>query len=92
MKKRVTIDDVAEKAGVSRQTVSRAINGLNGISATTRDRVLEAVNYLGYRPSRLAQGMASQHTSTIGLVIGNITNPEHADMVRGLQDIAQAND
>ena len=90
MKKRVTIDDVAQQAGVSRQTVSRAINDLNGISVATRGRVLAAVDDLGYRPSRLAQGMASNHTLTIGLVVGSITNPTNAEIMRGLQDAALA--
>ena len=89
MKKRTTIDDVAREAGVSRQTVSRAMNGLDGISVHTRDRVLEAIDDLGYRPSRLARGMASNQSQTIGLIIGNITDPAHANVVRGLHDIAE---
>ena len=47
MKKRTTIDDVAREAGVSRQTVSRAINGMGGISADTRTRVMEMVDEMG---------------------------------------------
>ena len=90
MKKRVTIDDVAREAGVSRQTVSRAINGKHDISADTRARVLESIDLLGYRPSRIAQGMASSQTRTIGLIISDVTNPSHAEIVRGLQDKAQS--
>lgn len=92
MRKRTTIDDVAREAGVSRQTVSRAINGMDGISETTRERVMDTVNELGYRPSRLAQGMASNQTHTIGLVISNITNPAQAQVVRGIQDVAVRSD
>ena len=47
MKKRTTIDDVAREAGVSRQTVSRAINGMDGINAGTRERIMEMVDELG---------------------------------------------
>lgn len=89
MKKRTTIDDVAREAGVSRQTVSRAMNGMDGISVHTRDRVLETIDDLGYRPSRLARGMASSQSQTIGLIIGNITDPAHANVVRGLHDAAE---
>ncbi|MFK7804634.1 MAG: LacI family DNA-binding transcriptional regulator [Anaerolineae bacterium] len=89
MKKRTTIDDVAREAGVSRQTVSRAMNGMDGISVHTRDRVLETIDDLGYRPSRLARGMASSQSQTIGLIIGNITDPAHANVVRGLHDVAE---
>ncbi len=88
MNKRTTIDDVAQQAGVSRQTVSRAINGMTGISDATRSRVLGIVRELDYRPSRLAQGMASQRTQTMGLIVGSITHPGHADIMRGLQDVA----
>lgn len=90
MKKRITIDDVAREAGVSRQTVSRAINGKHDISAITRARVLKSVDQLGYRPSRIAQGMATNLTRTIGLIIGDVTNPAHSEIVRGLQDAAQS--
>ncbi len=89
MKKNITIDDVAKYAGVSRQTVSRAINNMNGISEKTRQRVLATIEELGYRPSRLARGMASNQSKTIGLVIGNILNPAHSEVIRGLETMAQ---
>ena len=89
MKKRPTINDIAREAGVSRQTVSRAINGMDGISANTRERVLKTVDALGFRPNRLAQGMANSQTHTIGLVIGNITNPAHAEVISAIHDCAQ---
>ncbi len=89
MKKNITIDDVAKYAGVSRQTVSRAINNMNGISKTTRTKVLAAIKELGYRPSRLARGMAGNQSLTIGLVIGNILNPAHSEVIRGLESVAQ---
>ena len=92
MKKRITIEDVAKAAGVSRQTVSRAINDKGEISAATKDRVMKAVQQLGYRPSRLAQGMVTQRTRTIGLLIGDITNPYFAEVARSVQDIAQKKD
>lgn len=90
MKKRTTIDDVAREVGVSRQTVSRAINGMDGISPNTRDRVMEMVSEMGYQPSRLARGMAGNSTQTIGLIIGNITNPSHAEIFQCLYNLADA--
>ncbi|MEM7335302.1 MAG: LacI family DNA-binding transcriptional regulator [Chloroflexota bacterium] len=91
MKRGPTIDDVAKEAGVSRQTVSRAINNMTGISATTRERIMTIVDELGYRPNRLAQGMASKRSLTIGLIITDVTNPAHANVSRGIQDCAQSN-
>ncbi|MET8212525.1 LacI family DNA-binding transcriptional regulator, partial [Streptomyces sp. NPDC005373] len=63
----VTIDDVARSAGVSRQTVSRAINDKPEIDPDTRARILEVAHRLGYRPNRHARGMAGSATTTLGL-------------------------
>jgi LacI family transcriptional regulator len=88
--RRVTIDDVAREAGVSRQTVSRAINHKRDISVETRERVLAVVQRLGFRPNRVAQSMITQRTYTIGMEVIDITNPVFAEMVRGAQDTAAA--
>lgn len=90
--KRVTIEDVASAAGVSRQTVSRAINNKDEISPTTRARVMDAVRDLGYLPNRLAQGMVTQRTRTIGLMVADIANPFYPELARGVQDVARAAD
>lgn len=85
-----TIEDVARHAGVSRQTVSRVINGRNWVSDEARERVLEAVRSLGYHRNALAGGLRSGRTNTIGLLISNIMNPLFAAEVRGVQDVADA--
>jgi LacI family transcriptional regulator len=89
MKKRVTIEDVARAAGVSRQTVSRAINSKGEISPATLRRVMDAVEALGYRPSGVARGLATQQTHTLGLVVPDITNPFFPEVARGVQDGAR---
>jgi len=75
MRRRVTIDDVAAAAGVSRQTVTRAMNDMAEISASTRTRVLEAARELHYRPSRHGRGLVKGDQPTIGLVVHDLTNP-----------------
>jgi LacI family transcriptional regulator len=90
MKQRITIEDVARAAGVSRQTVSRAINDKGEISPGTLKRVMDAVQALGYRPSGVARGLATRHTHTIGLVVPDITNPFFPEVARGVQDIARS--
>ena len=92
MKRRITIEDVAREAGVSRQTVSRAINNKGEISPTTRNRVMETVRALDYRPSRVARGLATRLTRTIGLVVPDITNPFFPEIARGVQDVARGED
>ena len=87
---RVSIADVAREAGVSRQTVSRALNNKGEISSATLQRVLEVIDRLDYRPSSIARGLATHHTRTIGLVVPDIANPFFADISRGADDSAQA--
>ncbi len=89
---RVTIEDVAREAGVSRQTVSRAINNKREIHPETRRRVLEVVRELGYRPNSIARGLKTDRTLTIGLVVPDIANPFFAEVVRGASEVAHADD
>src|ERR1043165_5463929 len=67
--KRITIRDVARSAGVSYQTVSRALNDKGEIDTSTKQRVLDTAKRLGYRPSRFARGLVRQDSGPAGLVI-----------------------
>ena len=87
---RVTISDVAREAGVSLMTVSRVINDKGEISPATRSHVLDVIERLGYRPSRIAQGLATQRTGTLGLIVPDIANPFFSDIARGAEDRARA--
>ena len=75
MNRRATIVDIASAVGVSRQTVSRAMNDMPGIRAQTKERVLEAARTLGYRPSRFGRGLVKRGQQTVGLMVNNLTNP-----------------
>ncbi len=87
------IRDVAAGAGFSVTTVSHVLNDVPGkrIADSTRERIREVADSLGYRPNRLAQGLRSQRTHTIGFVSDNIaTTPFAGQMIRGAQDAAAA--
>ncbi|MCW2876054.1 MAG: Transcriptional regulator, TetR family [Sphaerisporangium sp.] len=84
---RPSIGRVAELAGVSPTTVSHALNGRRPVSAATRQRVLDAIEQLGYRPNVLARGLRTSKSQTIGLIIPDITNPFYPVLARGLQDV-----
>jgi len=90
MSKRITISDVAEAAGVSMMTVSRVINHKGDVSETTAQRILKIIDHLGYRPSGLARGLASNKTRTLGLIVPDIGNPFFSDVVRGMEHSAYA--
>lgn len=69
MPKRMTIQEVAAQAGVSRQTVSRVLNGKLDVAEATRQRVAQAISDLGYNPLPAAQGLARGHIQAIGLIL-----------------------
>lgn len=83
-----TIHDVAERAGVSSITVSRVINNSGPVSDITRSRVEAAIAELDYVPNRLAQSLRSKRTSTLALVVTDITNPFFTTIARGAEDVA----
>lgn len=83
-----TIIDVARHAGVSTATVSRVLSGKNPVSDEMRERVLETVDLLGYRPNALARSLREEHTKTLGLVIGNVMNPFFTSIARAVEDAA----
>ncbi|MEP1427417.1 MAG: LacI family DNA-binding transcriptional regulator, partial [Paracoccaceae bacterium] len=86
---KVTMKEVAAEAGVSYQTVSRAINGQEDISPETRDRVLKAVSDLGYRPNRMAGALRGGNSKVIGLIVSDLANSFHAEVAAGVE--AEAN-
>lgn len=71
----VTSTDVAREAGVSQATVSRVLSGSDKVSAATRQRVLAAMERLGYSPNLVARAMKTRRTDTIGVLVSQITNP-----------------
>lgn len=79
---RATIKDVAKRAGVSTATVSSVMSGRRGVSATLRERVLQAVEELGYEPDAVAQSLRDRRTRTIGVSVPDITNPFFNGIVR----------
>ncbi|AZN42109.1 catabolite control protein A [Paenibacillus albus] len=84
----VTIYDVAREAGVSMATVSRVVNNNPNVKPQTRKKVFEAIERLGYRPNAVARGLASKKTTTVGVVIPDISNAIFAEVARGIEDIA----
>lgn len=82
------IKDVAELAGVSPATVSRVLNGSPKVGEEHRDKVLLAVEQVGYRPNRLASNLRRQRAGIIGVVVSDVENPHFSEMVRAVEDAA----
>lgn len=83
--KKYTIADVAKELGVSRATVSRAINNAPGVGEELREKVLNYVNEIGYQPNNLARGLSSGKINFVGLILGDIRNPFYAELAFNIQ-------
>jgi LacI family transcriptional regulator len=80
------IADVAARAGVGVATVSRVLNGRVGVRPSTRERVIEAIEALNYRPSSLARGLSLRRTMVVAALLPWFTNPSAVQRVRGIVD------
>jgi LacI family transcriptional regulator len=84
----VTLDDVARHVGVSARTVSRVVNDEGGCTPETRDRILDAIAELGYRPNLMARGLTRRRSDTIGLVAAELLDPFFPEIADGVQAAA----
>ena len=85
----VTLKHVAERAGVSPITVSRALNKPAMVSADLRDRVRLAVEELGYVQNRVAGALASASSPVIPVVVPSLSNAVFVEIVQGIQEVVQ---
>ncbi|MFT4164783.1 MAG: LacI family DNA-binding transcriptional regulator [Microlunatus sp.] len=86
-KRRVTINDVARKAGVNKGTVSRALRGMDGVGAETRARILEAAEELEYSASELGMALATGSTRTVGIVLPSLRSWYFCEVASGASDV-----
>jgi LacI family transcriptional regulator len=86
---RVTLKDIAIDTGFSINTVSRALNDKAEVHAATKEKILAAASRLGYRANRLAKGLRSNKTGTIGVVVTDVANPFFSALVKGIAKAAR---
>lgn len=84
-----TMQDVAREAGVSINTVSRALNDKPDVNADTKKRILEIADRLDYVPNFLAKGLVTKNTRTIGVIVSDNANPFFARIIKGIEDCAR---
>ena len=83
-----TIRDVAQQAGVSVATASRALNGLNNVTAALRERVEAAARELAYVPHSGARSLTMQRTNSIGVVLPDLFGEFFSELIRGIDMVA----
>ena len=86
---KATIYDVAGAARVSLATVSRAINNPEKVKPETRERVLRVIEELGYKPNAFAKGLASRKSTTVAVLVPDMSRASIAEMMNGIADIAR---
>jgi LacI family transcriptional regulator len=86
---RPTMKDVASRAGVALKTVSRVVNREPGVTPETTERVLGAIEALGFRRNESARLLRTGHTATLGYIADTWTDPDHAAVYRGLENVAR---
>jgi LacI family transcriptional regulator len=77
-----TIRDVARAAGVSKSTVSNVIRDAGKTTPATRERVLEAIAAVGYRPNAIARSLVRRRTTTVGILVGDLANPFYSELAK----------
>jgi LacI family transcriptional regulator len=87
---RVGIRRVAEEAGVSTATVSRALSGRGPVGDATRDRVMRAAERLRYLPSAAARSLRTDRTMVVGVIVPDLANPVFVPFLRGVEHVAQS--
>ncbi len=85
-----TIYDVSLRAGVSLATVSRVINKNNNVSDKTRQKVLEAMAELDYRPNTIAQSLASNVSNSVGVLVSQLDGPYYGPMMAEIEAALRA--
>src|SRR5712671_1291720 len=81
----IRLKDIAERAGVSVMTVSKALRDAHDVSATTKTRIKLLAQQLGYVPDSSAQGLRTRTTKLFGLVISSLTNPIFSRVVLAIE-------
>ncbi|MFU8850392.1 LacI family DNA-binding transcriptional regulator [Micromonospora sp. SL1-18] len=87
--RRATIREVAEAAGVSRSTASRALSGQGYVAPPVRDRVRQAARGLGYVPDATARHLRQQASQSIGVLVSDLNNPFYAGLAAGISQQAR---
>lgn len=88
---KVTLKEIARKAGVTANTVSRALNNRGGISEATQKRILTIAQEMNYIPDRIAASLRSKKSNLVGVMVPDMSNPYYADIIRGIEDCAFEN-
>ena len=84
--KKITIYQVAQRAGVAISTVSRVLNNSPNVSQSTKDKVNEAIKDLNFRPQVSARNLASRKPQMLAIAVPSFTTPYYTEVLKGVKD------
>ncbi|MDW7659601.1 MAG: LacI family DNA-binding transcriptional regulator [Bacillota bacterium] len=84
----ITIKDIAQRAGVSYATVSRALNGRHDVSEVTRQKIFDLAREMGYQPNAIARSLVKQKSQIIAVIVPDVSNPFFADITMAVNEAA----
>ena len=84
----LTLKDIARMAGVAESTVSRAVNNKAGVGKKTKEKVMKIVEKYNFQPNQLAQGLATQETHMLALILSDLTTPGYNDIIKNIEAFA----
>lgn len=88
-KRKISIEDIARKAGVSHSTVSRALRDSPLISSKVREEIKRLAQEMNYVPNAIAQSLQNQRTYTVGVIVTSIADPFFGELVEGIEQVAR---
>ena len=86
---KITINDIAKKAGVAKSTVSRVLNGTNNVKPETRETIQAIIEETGYQPSEVARGLSTSKSNVIGVIIPNAASNFFGRILEGISEVAE---
>ena len=89
-KKRPVLQDVADKVGITKMTVSRYLRNPESVSLALRDKIAAALDELGYIPNRAPDMLSNATSRAIGVLLPSLTNQVFADVLRGIESVTDA--
>lgn len=88
---KITMEEVAKRAGVSKTTVSRIINNnYEHVNIATKEKVMKIIQELNYRPNAVAKSLKQMKTNVIGIVLSNLLNPFWSQVLKGVEDTCRS--
>ncbi|MFC5405402.1 LacI family DNA-binding transcriptional regulator [Cohnella soli] len=88
----IQLKDIAKYLNVSVSSVSKTINGTGRVGKETRERIMKAIEELGYQPNEVARSLKRKSANSLGVIVSDLSNPFYSKVIKGIESVASRND